>query len=121
MALEPVIPTIPSRRLTLVERSLSSRLRWDCVFTRTTLHLINRAADLHCAAGGAAENFYHILLSRAEYRDYRLTLFTTLRLSGRPPRTMNNLIFPTSNEYQCSLAFRSVLQFRRDTGLNLRL
>lgn len=80
-----------------------------------------RATDSHCASCGAVEDLYHILFSCDEYRDFRLTLFTSVILASRPHTIMDDRIFPTGTEHQRAPTFRSLEEFYNDTGLNFRL
>lgn len=116
---DPYLYPFPSE--TSLDRSVFSLLcPLRCVreFTRTILHRIYRATDHHCAYCGAVEDLYPILFSCGEFHDYRQTLFTGLRLAGRPHTTVENLRFPTGTEHQPTLTLRNVLQLYLDTGLN---
>lgn len=108
IALESLSSPISSRKCIWADGFLHPRLRCDCSFTRTTLHLVNTVADRHCACCGAVEHWYYILFSCGDYRECRLTLSISHRLAGQPHTTFEDQIFSTGTEHQHILTFSSV-------------
>lgn len=113
-------PTIP-RNLLRADASLLHRLRAGCPYTGKRLHMMGRKKDPNCPDCGDPEDSEHALLLCPAHEEPRRTLLQSYAQAGLVHATVSDILNPEGHRGATERAFRALLRFLRETGLEDRL
>lgn len=111
---------LPTRGITQSERSLLLRLRTGCYNTAARLHRQGRKATPTCAHCPDPETLDHVLCSCPAYAGARNKLVSGYRRLGLPSSTAEDILRPRGPFMLHREAFRLLLSYLDESGLNTR-
>ncbi|KAG0414422.1 hypothetical protein HPB47_008366 [Ixodes persulcatus] len=120
MAIGKPPPTIP-RNLPRADASLLHRLRAGCPYTGKRLHMMGRKQDPNCPDCGDPEDSEHVLLLCPAHEEPRRTLLQSYAQARLVHATVSDILNPEGHRGATERAFRALLRFLRETGLEDRL